>query len=358
MTDNTKDTSAEPTAAPAEEAPAPAAAAVMSPGLRGFLGGLAGGIVVSVAAAGALVAAWPAGLHELLMGDEARRIATLERAIDDITPRVVAVERDRAAGGADAGGMVQSLAQKVAALETQIHAPLADSRGGASAERTEQLANDVSRLGADVQALRGALPPEGTILRLAERTETAEKQVRDIAAQHASAQALLLVVGQLREAIDRGDPYGFELQAVRRIIAGQDDLDRIDSLAGSAEEGIPRKQELSSRWPTVAKDILRAALAQPDGDLWQRTLYKLTSLVSVRQLDGQGAGATAIVGRTETWVKDGDLAKAVHELSKLEGAPSAAAASWLRAAQARVTAQRALSELSASAAAQTAKGGS
>jgi hypothetical protein len=348
----------EPTAERPDEA-LPAAPTPASPTLRGFLGGLLGGLAVSLAAAGGLVAAWPS-LHDIVTGDEIRRLTPLEHAIEDINPRLVAVEREQIknAGGADAAGLAQSLAQKVAALEAETHAPLADPRIGALAERTDRLSADVSRLAADVQTLRGAIPPEGTILRLAERAEAAEKEVHDLAAQHASAQAMLLVVGQLRDAVNRGDPYTFELQAVRRIVANRDDLVQIDALAPAAAEGVARKDALFARFPNVAKDALHAGVLPSDGDLWQRALHKLTSLVDIRQIDGRGTGTAAVVARSEAWAKDGDLAKTVQELSALEGRPSDVVAPWLKAARTRLDIDRALSELSASTAAQTAKSGS
>jgi uroporphyrinogen-III synthase len=289
------------------------------------------------------------------LDNEARRLTLLEHAIDDLNPRLVAVEREqsRTAGTADATGAAQNLAQKVSSLEAQAHAPLADPRIGALADRTDRLSADVSRLTADIQALRGAIPPEGTILRLAERTEAAEKEVRGIAQQQASAQALLLVVGQLRDAVNRGDPYPFELQVVRRI-ANPDDLAQIDSLAASATSGVARKEILLSQFPAVAKTVVQADLLPPDDTLWQRAFRKLMSLVDIRKIDGQGTSAVAIVARAEAWIKGGDLTKAVQELSALSGRPAEAAAPWLKAATDRLAADKALAELSASTAAQSA----
>jgi hypothetical protein len=336
-----------------EKPPKPAT----SPGTRGFLGGVAGGLVASVIAAGGLLAAWPS-LHDVLLDNEVRRLGLLEHAIDDINPRLVAVEREqiRTSGGADAAGMAQNLAQKVATLETQAHAPLADPRIGALVDRVDRLSGDVSKLVTDIQTLRGAIPPEGTILRLAERAESAEKEAHAIAQQHASAQALLLVIGQLRDAVDRGDPFKLELQAFRRI-AGKDDLPQIDTLSAYATEGIARKETLLEGFPAIAKTAIDAELLPPDDGFWRHSLRKLMSLVDFRQIDGQGTGTTAIVARAEMKIKGGDLAKAVHEMASLTGRPAESVAPWLKAAQIRLDADRALSELSASAAAQSAQNG-
>jgi hypothetical protein len=56
-------------------------------------------------------------------------------------------------------------------------------------------------------------------------------------------------------------------------------------------------------------------------------------------------------------LREGDLAKADAELSALQGRPLEAATPWMQAVTARIAADRALSELTASVAAQTAKGG-
>ncbi|PKU24781.1 COG4223 family protein [Telmatospirillum siberiense] len=337
---------------PADRKPPP------SPVVWGFLGGLFGGIVVFVAAIGGLAAAWP-DLREAVFGDEPRRLTTLEHAIDDLNPRLAAVERElnRRNGEADATGLAQTLAQKVAALETQVHAPLADARVGSLAERSDRQAADLSRLTADVQSLRGAIPPEGTILRLAERAELAEKAVRDIATQRASAQAVLLTVGLLRDAVNRGDPFTFELQATRKVLADQADTPPLEALAPLADKGIARKETLRNTWPEVEKAILRSAVLAPDGNFWERALYKVTTLVNIRKIDGQGTGTQAIVARAETRIGESDLAKAVEELSHLDGAPADAASAWLKAAKDRVAADRALSELSAASAAQSTRNG-
>lgn len=329
-----------------------------APFISGVLGGAVGGVIVLTAALGGIAAFWP-DVREIVLADDYRRLALLERAIDDLNPRLVAIERElsRRGGEAETVGLAQTLAQRVATLESQVHAPLADPRVGALAEQSERLASDVSRLGADLQSLRGAIPPEGTILRLAERAESAEKAVRDISAQRASAQATLLVIGQLRDAVDRGDPYAYELQALRRVLGEHADASGLDALAPYTEKGVRRKDALIDAWPGVAKAALDAAIAPPSADFWQRTLAKLTSLVSIRKIDGQGDSAQAIVARAENRIGEGDLARAVQELGHLDGAPANAAAVWTRDAGARVAADRALSELSAMVAAQTAKSG-
>lgn len=363
MTETPQDDASVTTTAPTgatvgETAPAMVGKAAPSPVIRGFLGGVAGGVLLSLAAVGGLTAAWP-DLRGVVLGDELRRLATLDHAIEDLNPRLATVERglNRRSGEPDAAGLAQTLSQRVSALETQVHAPLADPRVGALADRSDRLTADLSHLAADVQSLRGAIPPEGTILRLAERAEAAEKAVRDIASQRATAQATLLVVGQLRDAVNRGDSYAFELQTTRKVLGDHADTSPLEALSPMADAGVPRKETLQNAWPGVAKGILRSAVLSPDGDFWQRTLYKVTSLISIRKIDGQGNSTQAVVARAEARVGEGDLSKAIQELSHLDGAPSDTAAAWVRSAKARVSADHALSDLSTAAAALTTRTG-
>jgi hypothetical protein len=330
------------------ENPPPAARRPVPALITGAVGGLA---VVIIAGAGGVVA-WPF-LQPLLLGDQTQRLSAVERTLGEVNARLAAVERETARGS---GQDVAGLGQRVAALEAQAHNPATDPRVNALADQADHLTADVTRLQGDIDALRRAMPSEGSILRLAERVESAEKEARQIASQHASAQALLLVVGQLREAVDRGEPYQAELRAARRV-AGSDDAPSLDALAADAATGIPTRQALIAAFPGLANDVVRADYSPSGGAWWQRALNKLTSLVTVRRTDGQGDDTASIAARAEALAKQGDLLKAASALADLKGQPAQVATSWIREANARSAADRALSDLAASAAAQTAKNG-
>jgi hypothetical protein len=339
----TNDTPVDPP--PAAPPVTPEAKAVPSPraALRGFVAGMVGGLLVVGLAAAGLAAGWPS-LEPLLLGDQERRLNAVEDKVADVAARLAAAERHQPPPSTSAD--LSALAQRVTALEAAARTPAND--------QTERLAGELSRVKDEVDALRRAMPPEGIILRLAERAESAEKEVRQVAAQRASAQALLLVAGQLRDAVNRGDPYQSELRAAR-LVTPPEDAPLLDSLAVDATAGIPRKDTLIADFPALANDIVRSAYVPSDGDLWQRAVAKLTGLISIRRIDGQGNAPAAIVARAERNVRAGDLAKAADELAALKDRPAELAAKWIKAAKARAAADRTLSELAASAAAQTAK---
>jgi hypothetical protein len=332
------------TAAPA---PLPAPTARKSAGgvWRGVFGGLLGGVAVSALAVGGLVVAWPQ-LQSHLLGssDEAQHLASLDQALAQLTQRVAALEGSHAAA-APAAAVDPQLSQRIAALEAGV----ADPRLPALAQKVEQST-------ADIDALRKAMPPEGLLLRLADRAEAAEKIAREIASRHESAQALLLVVGQLREAVDRGDAYEVELHAARRV-APADAAAALDQLAPTATSGVTRRQALVEAFPKLASQVVNAAVAPAEGSLWQRALNKLAGLITLRRTDGSGDDAASVVSRAEMAVKQDDLDKAVSELSALQGPAAETAAPWVKAASARLAVDRALSQLAATAVAETAKSG-
>ena len=314
---------------------------------KAFLAGLAGGALVTAVALAAGVAALPK-LTAMVLGDFDRRLSLVERAGDDLHSRLAALEQSeqRSTGAAT----LQNLTQRLAALEGEPRG----NTGGAGSGGDSRLSGEITRLAAELEAVKRAMPPEGVILRLADKAEQAQKDARQLAERNRSAQALLLVVGQLREAVNRGDPFEAELRAARRL-ASTENAAELDSLGPSAATGIPRRETLLAQIPAVTGEALRAAMAPPGGDLWQRSLNSLTRLFSLRRGDGKGSDLQSVVARAENSAREGDLSKATDELATLDGEPAQQVADWLKNARARLTADKALSALAADAAAESAK---
>lgn len=333
MTENTQ---AE-TASPSATAIAPDAAT--SPGpkrsgaiVAGFFGGLLGGTALALVIAAGVTVTWPQARNFLIPQDQDRDAQLTET--------------------------IAGLQRRIAALESQpAAAPDATPPQLAAAQqKADQASADVTRLSADVDALRRAIPPEGVILRLADRAEQAEKVARAIANQHANAQALLLVAGQLREAVNNGDPFEVELKAARKV-APAEIAALLDGLNADAPQGIPRKTVLLDQFGPLANDIVRAQISPDQDGFVMHAWRKLAGLVNVRRTDGLGDDPASVVARAEAEVKAGDLGKAAQELTHLSGAPADTAALWQKAALARANADRLMSQFSAQAAALTAKDG-
>jgi hypothetical protein len=89
-----------------------------------------------------------------------------------------------------------------------------------------------------------------------------------------------------------------------------------------------------------------------------RVADTFTSLVSIRATGPAAAragGIDAVLAEAEAVLKAGDLASAVAVVSRIEGQAAVPAGEWLRAAETRLAADRAVAALEAEAAARLAK---
>jgi uroporphyrinogen-III synthase len=128
-------------------------------------------------------------------------------------------------------------------------------------------------------------------------------------------------------------------------------------LAPYAGSGIPTREKLTASFPGLADDALRATLLPPGDGFWRRVLARLSTIVSIRRIDGKGTDTAALLGRAEQDVRLGDLEAAIGELAGLSGPAAETTAQWQHDATARNTADRALSRLTALTAAESAKSG-
>lgn len=351
----TEDQAPSPTALDTDAPPAEAVAAAPAEKPKseprpagGFASGLLGGAVATAVVVGGIAAAWPF-VRDQLLGADGTRIAQLERQSDELTQKVALLQGQVSNQTDGAGATISNgLNQRLTSVEQRLNSADEDPRLTSLSKKLDEVTADNARTHDDVEKLRNALPPEGLILRLAERAESAEKAAREISSQHAQAQALLLVVGQLRDAVDRGDPYEYELRAVRRVAPPEEEA-QLDALERGSAAGLPRRASLLNSLPLLAPTILRAGILPENGSIWQRAVARLASLVTVRRIDGTGSDTASVLARAQAAARDGDLAKAVQELSALDGSAAEAAAPWLKDAQARLAVDKALSMLSADA---------
>ena len=319
-----------------------------APGLKGFVGGLLGGVAVSALAAAALIVFAPT-VKPLLLSVEIERIDRLDQNLQDMGRKQALLDgRLRLMSEAPQPAPAAQTAERPAA-DPDLEKPVAPAPiPGNLAQKVETQAAELAELRAELARLRGALPAEGTILKLAERAEQAEQAVRAVAGQRQTSEALLLAVGQLKNAVDRGDAYTDELKVARRL-AAPENAARLDLLSASAAAGLPTRASLAGSFPAMAEAALRAETAPQGQDLWSRVLRRLQSFVTIRHLATDGADSAAILARAEAALARGDLAQTVTEMRALQGAAATAAADWLGTAQARLDADRTLSELTASA---------
>lgn len=213
-----------------------------------------------------------------------------------------------------------------------------------------KLVDDVAALDRQVTELRRTSADAAAVLRLSDRLEKVESALRDLQARRSSAAAMLLAVGQLREAVANALPFDAELRAAKAL-AGPDPeiVATLEGLKPRAVVGIASRAMLTARLAVQAPAIVRAQILPEQQSWWRQTLARMASLVTVERDDGAaaGTGPAAVLARAQAALLQSDLATAVAEIATLTGGPAEQAAPWLAEAKARLAAEEAINDLTA-----------
>ena len=324
------------------------------------------------------------------VGALGQRVGAIETRTAEIESRIMlmreSLAKAAATGAAGAAGRAGSDAEnaaaraRLAALETSVEKSLSQLHEAvrgvpALSQRLDNVLTDIATLQAgrdDAAAAAGGVRPAGggreiaalrrdnqalsaTLAELTRRLATLETRnaapSETASAAGTASGALLLAVGQLRDALRGSGPYAAELDAVQAIGAGDAAVEKAAAvLAPHAARGIPARALLQARFGATATSLVRLALTPEGEGWWRETVARLSRVVTVRRTgavaDGAG-GITAMVARAETHLGVGDLPGAVAALAKLDGAAAKAAAGWLDGARRRIAAEAALSALTA-----------
>ncbi|KIL97978.1 hypothetical protein CCC_01039 [Paramagnetospirillum magnetotacticum MS-1] len=269
------------------------------------------------------------------VASEGFEVENLRAELSAATNRIAQLEAKGPTSNPDAARL-ERLEETVKAAPAHASAPMAE---------IESLAKQIAEL-------KRSSAEASAVLRLSERLEQLDQNVRELQSKRSSAAALLLAVGQLREAAAAGRSFESEWRAAR-VLAGEDSesLALLDGLKPFAGTGIASRATLAQRFETLAPALIRAEIL-PEGDgWWRRTLDRLLSLVTIRREDGAALGqnAAAIIGRAQAAISRDDPAGALAELEGLSAGPAQAAQSWITEARARQSADKALSQLTAQA---------
>jgi hypothetical protein len=189
---------------------------------------------------------------------------------------------------------------------------------------------------------------ETRLLEIATRQGRDGRRIDRLVASDSATQALVLAIGQLRSAVDTGQPYAQQLAALRALAAGIDEtVDDLAALAPRSATGIPDRDALKAGFPDMAQAVRDAVLLPADAGLMEQVIAKVEGLVTVRPAPGEveGDDVGAILARAEGRLETGDLSGSVGALALLEGDAAEAAAPWRRSVEARLAAEAALRNL-------------
>lgn len=230
-----------------------------------------------------------------------------EAALAAFRDRLSQIEQTVAELPADGGGDVQAVTEQVSGLTGQLSAMQGELDGLTSATQERFAALDAS---------------------LAQLTEQLEEQGND------PGVALAIAASALKAAIDRGQPFGPELETFARLAP---DAPEIAALRELAATGVPTAAAIAAETDSAARAMIAAE--QPDNanaGLLDRLWASAESLITVRPIGAvEGEDVPAIVARMEVAITNGDYAGAIAEYEGLPESAKAAGAGFIAKVKAR-----------------------
>ena len=213
---------------------------------------------------------------------------------------------------------------------------------------------DVSALTERISHLEKSSADAAAVLRLLDRLNQVETDLRQVQSRHKGDAAVVLAVALLKEAVDRGAPFDTELRTLKVLSPDDPDIAKlVDQLKPRSAAGIPSRAILAGRFAALETAVLRAdTIPVSVGAGWQRhVLERVLTLFTLRREDGleDGDNPAAILARARTALDHNDWPQTVQTLSGLSGEAAKAAQSWLDDAQSRLLADRLIADAAAQA---------
>ncbi len=270
------------------------------------------------------------------------RLAEVEQAVAEARNLVKAAEAPASTAAAES---LKVLSERLAELEG------GGGQVGALAARIEEIEKAKTDTGQGPAPAAGPDPKVTAALdAMAERLKRLEQETDGKAADFdgATARAIVLATAQLRDAVREGTPFTADLEALKALAAGRPAITQIlQTLTPHADLGVSTLAVLRTRFATLAGPIVNAAGAA-EGDGWfAEAAARLASLVTIRRVGNTAPDDSidALVSRVDALLSAGDLRSAVEALMLLKGKPAEVVAPWLRSAEARLAAEKAVANL-------------
>ena len=301
-----------------------------------------------------------------LPGDVAAKLTGTETRLAKLEERV---ETAQARLAADAKALearmpARDAADRVAKLEAAIAAFSAEeSKSGNTKAAVDQ---EVARLKTEAQSLRQGLETlkgsveeqlkqaakAGDVAPVMGKLATFERELQGVLKTEGDRTAgtqqvlLALEISNLKRALDRGDSYARELDALRKAAPASLDLTPLER---SSRTGVPTLGALTQDFRRAANAAVDAEREQAGASVLDRVLSGARSIVRWRKAsyDANDTSVEAILARTETALKDGHLAEALAQGRRLPPKAARAADDWLRKLEARTAADRAIADIEA-----------
>ena len=287
------------------------------------------------------------------LGSALQRIESIEHSISAVKEMVKAAAT--AAEAAEATKSLKQLNERLSRLEAVPAgtAPI-DTVLAERLQKLEQNKAAAESLAAHISALKKASARASVLATMETRLKKLEDRPAAAAAKPvngAAASVTVLSVAQLRDAVQSGEAYADSMVSLRAIAETDLALKApLLILEKQAKSGIPTLAALSDGFSRLAGKIVAVGGTSTDSGWLDRAVSRISSLVSLRRIDGGGDpnSVETIVAHIETRLGKGDLIAAVKsadDLKKVSGQAHEIAKPWLSRAKGRLNAERALASL-------------
>jgi hypothetical protein len=277
-------------------------------------------------------------------------------AAPDLKERLARLESALAATAADD----KSAGVRLADVEKLVgEASEAKAASARSERELAALKSDGARLRQMVEALKGSVDDRikeaakaGDLATVLARLAGFERDLGTVLKTEgervANGQQVLLALelANLKRALDRGDSYARELDAVRVAAADSVDLAALDR---SSRTGVPTLGTLTQEFRSVANAAVDAENERADASVLDRLMAGARSIVRLRKASHEpdDVSVEATLGRMQSALKDGRIGEVLAQGKRLPPKAALAAEDWLRKLDARYAADRAIADIEA-----------
>jgi predicted nucleic acid-binding Zn-ribbon protein len=250
------------------------------------------------------------------------RLADIEKQAADASEAVKAasqrIDRDVASFKSEAA----RLGERLDVLKSEMEERFKDTA------KSGEIAPVLNKLAAFERELQGFLRGEG------ERSANSTRVL------------LTLEMANLKRAMDRGDRYTAELEAVKKVAGG---TVKLAALERYKLDGVRTLPELTKDFRGVANAAMDAEAEHSDASVLDRLISGAKGIVRVRKMGhaDDDKSVEAITGRMEAALKEGRLGEVIAQGKTLPPRAAQATEPWLKKVEARHAVDQAMAELEA-----------
>jgi hypothetical protein len=242
---------------------------------------------------------------------------------------------------------MDALAARLAKLEAAPAAPRGPVTDPAIAGRLSAVETNMKALAESVDAVaHRANGQDGAMREANARLEKLGEAIGDLQAALRASQAgsdraarLAMVALELRDAVERGEPFTAELAIVKPLAPDSPEIATLEPFAAS---GVPNDAALGRELTALIQSMMQTTAPRAPSpaaggagflDRLQTSAEKLVRVTPVDEARGDDRGAT--LSRLDRRAEKGDVTGAISEISKLPADARASFQAWIDKAQAR-----------------------